>query len=101
LTAYLYHYEKISSFYSFLFFSILLLSTVICSAILEQKKWVIYAEYTRLILALMTLNSMYYFKYNTWFLLVLIVSLSVTIYFLTWFTLNINNKYLVKFNSRN
>ncbi|HRB93139.1 MAG TPA: sterol desaturase family protein [Chitinophagales bacterium] len=101
LTAYLYHYAKISSFYSFLFFSILLISTVICSAILEQKKWVIYAEYTRLILALMTLNSMYYFKYNTWFLLVLIVSLSVTIYFLTWFTLNINNKYLVKFNSRN
>ena len=96
LSAYLYNYEKLSMFYTIIFFSVLMLSTVICSAILEQKKWVKYAEYARLIIALVALNSMYYINYNGWFLIMLIPSVLLTAYFLAWYTLNINNRFVLK-----
>ncbi|MBP6661291.1 MAG: sterol desaturase family protein [Chitinophagales bacterium] len=96
LSAYLYNYEKLSTFYTIVFFSILMLSTVICSAILEQKKWVKYAEYARLLMAFIALNSMYYINYNGWFLIMLIPSIILTAYFLAWFTLNINNRFVFK-----
>lgn len=96
LSAYLYHFEKLSAFYAVLFFSILMLSIIICSAILEQKKWVKYAEYTRLIIAFFALNSLYYISYNAWFFIVLIPSVILTIYFIAWFTLNMNNRFIFK-----
>jgi alkylglycerol monooxygenase len=96
LTAYLYNYEKLSAFYTIIFFSLLMLSTVICSAILEQKKWVKYAEYARLLIALIALNAMYYMNYNAWFYIMLIPSVILTAYFLTWYTLNINNRFVFK-----
>lgn len=96
LTAYLYHFEKLTLFYQILAFSVLMISTVICSAILEQKKWVKYAEYFRLILAIVGLNSMYYINYNSWFLIVLIPSILLTLYFITWYTMNIYNVHLFK-----
>ncbi len=96
LAAYLFHYEKLSSFYTIIFFSILMLSTVICSAILEQKKWVKYAEYARLLIVVVTLNSMYYINYNGWFYVMLISSVILTTYFLAWYTLNINNRFVLK-----
>lgn len=96
LSSYLYHYEQLSLFYAILFFSILMLSTVICSAILEQKSWVKYAEYARLALAVIALNSLYYFNYNTWFYAMLIPSLVLAIYFVIWFTLNIHDRYVLR-----
>ncbi|HUM53440.1 MAG TPA: sterol desaturase family protein [Chitinophagales bacterium] len=96
LSAYLYNYEKLSTFYTIVFFSILMLSNVICSAILEQKKWVKYAEYARLLMAFIALNSMYYINYNGWFLIMLIPSVILTAYFLAWYTLNINNRFVLK-----
>ena len=96
LSAYLYNYEKLSLFYTIIFFSVLMLSTVICSAILEQKKWVKYAEYARLLIAFIALNSMYYINYNGWFLIMLIPSIILTAYFLAWYTLNINNRFVLK-----
>ena len=96
LSAYLYNYEKLSLFYTIIFFSVLMLSTVICSAILEQKKWVKYAEYARLLIAFIALNSMYYINYNGWFLIMLIPSVILTAYFLAWYTLNINNRFVLK-----
>lgn len=96
LSAYLWHFEKLSTFYNVLAFSVLMLSTVICSAILEQKKWVKYAEYFRLLLAIVGLNSLYYLNYNSWFYIVLIISVVLTAYFMVWYTLNINNKHLIR-----
>jgi len=96
LSAYLYNYEKLSTFYTIIFFSVLMLSTVICSAILEQKTWVKYAEYARLLIALFALNSMYYINYNAWFYIMLIPSVVLTAYFLAWYTLNINNRFVFK-----
>lgn len=96
LAAYLYHFEKLNSFFTIVFFGILMLSTIICSAILEQKAWVKYAEYLRLLMAAIAINSMYYINYNSWFLIMLIPSVILTAYFLAWFTLNINNKFVLK-----
>ena len=96
LSAYLYNYEKLGTFYTIIFFSVLMLSTVICSAILEQKTWVKYAEYARLLIALFALNSMYYINYNAWFYIMLIPSVVLTAYFLAWYTLNINNRFVFK-----
>lgn len=96
LSAYLYHYEKLSTFYTIIFFSILMLSTVICSAILEQKNWVKYAEYARLLIALVALNAMYYINYKAWFYIMLIPSVILTAYFLAWYTLNLNNRFVLK-----
>jgi hypothetical protein len=73
-----------------------MLSTVICSAILEQKKWVKYAEIARLLLAFIALNTMYYINYNGWFYFMLITSILLTSYFTVWFMLNINQKFLFK-----
>ncbi|MFN8239087.1 MAG: sterol desaturase family protein [Chitinophagales bacterium] len=96
LSAYLYNFEKLSTFYNILSFSVLMISTVICSAILEQKSWVKYAEYFRLLLAIVGLNSLYYINYSSWFYIVLIISVLITGYFMAWFTLNIHDKYLLK-----
>lgn len=96
LAAYLYHFEKLSTFYTVVFFSILMLSTVICSAILEQKKWVKYAEVARLLLAFVAINTMYYINYNAWFYFMLVISILLTTYFTVWFMLNINHKFIFK-----
>lgn len=96
MVAYLYHYEHLPLFYKVLGFCLVMISTVICGAILEQKKWVRYAEYGRLILILFGLNSLYYLNYNDWFYIMLIPSVLLFAYFLTWFSLNINNKFILK-----
>ena len=96
LSAYLYHFEKLSLFFQVLAFAVLMLSTVICSAILEQKTWVKYAEYFRLMLAIVGLNSLYYINFNSWFYVVLIPSLLITAYFIVWYTMNIHNRHLIK-----
>ena len=96
LSAYLYNYDKLNTFFSVIFFSILMLSTVICSAILEQKNWVKYAEYARLLIVAIAINALYYINYNSWFYIVLILSAILTAYFLAWFTLNINNRFIFK-----
>ncbi|HMY23170.1 MAG: sterol desaturase family protein [Chitinophagales bacterium] len=96
LSAYLLYYEHLSIFYKIVFFSILMLSTVICSAILEQKNWVKYVEYIRLSIAAIALNTMYYINHNGWFYIVFIISCVLTAYFLTWFTLNINKRFIFK-----
>lgn len=96
LSAYLYHFEKLSVFFRVLAFAVLMLSTVICSAILEQKQWVKHAEYFRLLLAIAGLNSLYYISFNNWFYIVLVISILITAYFLAWYTLNIHNRHLLK-----
>ncbi|MBK9330509.1 MAG: hypothetical protein IPM95_14710 [Sphingobacteriales bacterium] len=96
LSAYLYHFEKLSVFFRVLAFAVLMLSTIICSAILEQKQWVKYAEYFRLLLAIAGLNSLYYISFNNWFYIVLVISILITAYFLVWYTLNIHNRHLLK-----
>lgn len=88
LMAFLYYFSDLSVFQQVLGFSAILLSTIICGAILEQKTWVKYAEYARILLALVAINSIYYISFKDWFLVTLIISIAMSVYFMVWYTLN-------------
>jgi alkylglycerol monooxygenase len=82
----MYHFNEISTFYKFVFLGVIILSTMICGAIMENKKWVIAAEYIRLILVLSSLNTFYYYWYIDWFYVMLIASGIFFLLFNIWFT---------------
>ncbi|MDX2001077.1 MAG: sterol desaturase family protein [Chitinophagales bacterium] len=88
LAAYMFYFPTISLFFQIVFFGILILSTLICGAILENKRWVVYIEYLRLMLIGISLNSFYYYWYMHWFTVVLVVSCVAFILFALWFTLS-------------
>ena len=87
LTAYMYNFGRLSYFYQILFFVILILSTVICGAILENKRWVRSVEYIRLVVIVLSLNTLYYFCFIDWLTVMLICSIGLTlssVIFFTW-----------------
>lgn len=79
LVAFMHNFDRLSWAYRWLFLGLMVVSLVICTAILENKKWVIYVEYIRLILVLFSINSLYYFFFLEWLPLMLIASLSLTV----------------------
>jgi sterol desaturase/sphingolipid hydroxylase (fatty acid hydroxylase superfamily) len=95
IMAFLYHYENLPLFYKYFGFCVLMLSTLSCSGILEQKKWVPYVEIGRLLLIGFGLNTLYYQSYTTWFYIVLIISIVLVAYFIAWFILSLHNKRLI------
>jgi hypothetical protein len=96
LMAYMYHFENLPLFYQVLGFALILLSIVITGAILEDKAWVKYAEYVRLLIIAVGLNSLYYINYNPWFYAVLIPSCILTAYFMAWYAMNTHQVHLLK-----
>jgi sterol desaturase/sphingolipid hydroxylase (fatty acid hydroxylase superfamily) len=85
---FLYYFNILSPFQQLTGFSALLLSLIICGAILEQKGWVKYVEYLRLLIALTVINSIYYISFQNWFKITLFTSVLITIYLMIWYTLN-------------
>jgi sterol desaturase/sphingolipid hydroxylase (fatty acid hydroxylase superfamily) len=71
---YMVHFKEISFFYKAVFFALILLTMLICGAIFENKRWVVYAEYARLALVMVCLNTFYYFWHLNWFTFTIIVS---------------------------
>jgi hypothetical protein len=57
ISALMYRFEELSSFYKIALVGAIVLSMMICGAIFENKKWVIIAEYLRLAFIL----------FNVWF----------------------------------
>jgi len=88
LVMYMLHFDNISSFYQGVFFFILVLSTSICGGIFENRKWVIYAEYIRLLLVMLSLNTFYYYWYINWFSVMLIASAIGFAISMAWFTIS-------------
>ncbi len=88
-SAFMHYFSTISLFYKAAFATILILSLMICGAIFENKSWVKYAEYARLVAIIFTLNTFYYFWYMDWFLVMLVASLIVFVVFNFWFTLSL------------
>ena len=88
LCALMYHFEGISLFYKLLFTGTIVLSTMICGAIFEGKRWVYVAEYVRLVVVLFSLNTYYYFWQEDWFLVMLVCSMASYVCFNCWFTLS-------------
>ncbi|HXH18007.1 MAG TPA: sterol desaturase family protein [Chitinophagales bacterium] len=85
-SAFIYHFNSISAFYKIVFLGILILSIMICGAIFENKPWVIAAEYARLLLVILSLNTFYYYWHLDWFIVMLVASLLLFVVFVLWFT---------------
>ncbi|CAN5402156.1 sterol desaturase family protein [soil metagenome] len=88
LIAFMANFEHISTFYRIVFMGLLLLSGMICGAIFENKRWVIVAEYARLALAALSLNTFYYYQYLDWFSIMLVASIGALLLFIPWFTIS-------------
>lgn len=99
LSALMYNFSDLSVFYQVSFFGLLMLSTLICGGIMENRAWVLPAEYLRLALLLLCLNSYYYFWSMEWFGWMLAGSLAVGLLMLVWFTL-VNLSKLREFGER-
>jgi len=89
LIAFLGNFHRIDEFYRYLFLANIILSIMICGALMEQKKWVIYAEYVRLGLILFSLNTFYYIWFVDWFTIMIscsliLVAASIIYFTLTW-----------------
>jgi len=85
-SAFMYHFGSISLFYKVAFLGVLILSIMICGAIFENKWWVIAAEYARLFLIILSLNTFYYYWHIDWFAVMLVGSLIAFVVFILWFT---------------
>jgi alkylglycerol monooxygenase len=88
LIGFLYYFSSFTFFQQSIGFGAIFITTIICGAILEQKPWVKYAEYFRIVLVALAINSIYYVSFKEWFLFTLVVSTGLSVYFITWYTLN-------------
>lgn len=86
LCCFMYHFEDLNWTYRLVFFSALILSTLICGAIMENRAWVAPAEYLRLLMVLVAINSLYYIQYLDWFLVMVIASGLGFVALNLWFT---------------
>lgn len=68
------HFKEMSLFYKTVFFMLILITMLITGAIFENKRWVVIAEYARLVLVMVALNTFYYFWYLHWFNFTVVVS---------------------------
>ena len=84
LVAYMSHFESLSLFYKVEFALLIAITTLICGAILENKKWILLAERARLLLAALSINALYYTTYADWFTVMLIASVAVFVTFNIW-----------------
>jgi alkylglycerol monooxygenase len=84
--AYMNNYSDLTVFYKVLFFSLIILTMLITGAIFENKKWIMVAEYARLVLAMISLNVFYYTQYINWFNVMIVGSSIAMVVFVAWFT---------------
>lgn len=85
---FLYYYSSLSFSLRIAAFGILMMTLLLCGAILEQKKWAKYVEYIRIAFALLIVNSIYYINFQDWLNITLVISTSLAVYFTLWFTFN-------------
>jgi len=83
---YLLAFDELSLFYKLACFALIIMTTVTCSGIMENKPWVSFAEILRVLGAIILLNSLYYYNYQDWFIYMLAGSVLLGPAFLVWFT---------------
>lgn len=85
IVKYLIHFDELTSFFQWACLGLIILTTLACSGIMENKPWVSYVEVLRIMGAVLLLNTLYYFNYSDWFITMLIGSISLSIVFIGWF----------------
>lgn len=91
--AYLNNFDVMPLIQKILFASLIIFSTVIIGGVLELKKWVFFAEYARLMIVGFSINTLYYFSYNNWFLLMLTLSIVGLTTCYVWFSVSLGKNY--------
>lgn len=87
LVEFMIHFKELNLYYQLGFLALIVLTGMICGAIMENRRWVLVAEYLRLALVIVLLNAVYYELYVEWFLYMLVGSGIGYIVFNLWFTL--------------
>lgn len=100
LMAYLYYYDTLPLFHKIFWFAMVMLSILSSSAIIEQKNWARYVEIIRLIIIVVGLNVLYFSNYYNWAIVTAIISIPTTLYFIVWYLLNLKDKYIFGFMSK-
>jgi alkylglycerol monooxygenase len=88
IVSFLGHFNELSWFYRIVFFSLIILTTMNCGAIMEGRKWVNRVEILRFIVFLPIYNILYMTYYASWVKWVMPISIVLTIGFLTWLAIN-------------
>lgn len=86
MMAYMYNYENIPLWFRNYSFGLLMISTLACGAIFEQKRWGVFVEYTRWLLAFVGFNLFIYLYYYDKIMLSMIFSIIITVLCLAFFT---------------
>ncbi len=92
---YMVHFKEMSAFYKTVFFLLIIITMLITGAIFENKKWMVYAEYIRLVLVMLSLNTFYYFWHLNWFSITIVtssVAFASCVIFFTYSYLSLLNK---------
>jgi hypothetical protein len=93
VVAYMNHFDTMSVFYQWFFAGLMLLSMTISGGIFENKKWVFFAEYVRLIMVAISVSIFYYQWYIEWFVpMVVFASISTAIFYI-WFSISLSRNY--------
>jgi alkylglycerol monooxygenase len=89
LSGFMWFFDELTWPYRMVFLGLVVLSLMICGAILENKRWVHIAEYARLVFALISINAVYYQHYAHWWSVVLVVSAAAFVGFILWFSVGV------------
>lgn len=96
--AFMYYFPKISAFYRVVFACIIFSSMLIIGGIFENKKWIWTAEYIRVAVIILSLNTYYWFWHINWFNVMLATSLAAGFACVVWLTVHylLNKDYYIK-----
>jgi alkylglycerol monooxygenase len=81
------HFKELHWFYRIAFLAVIIMTGMICGAIMENRRWILVAEYLRLAVVIFLLNVLYYQMYVDWFLYMVVGSGVGFVVFNLWFTL--------------
>lgn len=88
LVAYMSNFDQLNGTFQVVFLTTIIISTMICGAIFDSKKWVIVAEYFRLVMVLASVNVLYYYQYIDWFGIMLTFTIIGFVVSAVWFTIS-------------
>ncbi len=83
---YMIHFKDMSLFYKVVFFSLIIVTMLITGALFEKKRWMVFAEYVRLVLVMLALNTFYYFWHLSWFNITIVASSVLFLICVVFFT---------------